>query len=145
MGKRRRARVLALQVMYQHDAGPLPVEEIFAVFWESQDQQDPEVRHFTEELVRGAMERLEDLDRLVEEYSSHWPPGRMAMIDRNILRLAIFEILYRDDIPPKVSINEYVDIAKKFSTEESGAFVNGILDRTYREASVGAEGSGGSG
>jgi transcription antitermination factor NusB len=69
----------------------------------------------------------------------------MAMIDRNILRLAIFEILHRDDIPPKVSINEYVDIAKKFSTQESGAFVNGILDRTYREAGVRTEGSGGSG
>jgi N utilization substance protein B len=145
MGKRRKARVLALQIMYQHDAGPLPVEELFGVFWESQDQQDPEVRHFTEELVRGAMERLEELDGRIKEYSSHWPPGRMAMIDRNILRLAIFEILHRDDIPPKVTINEYVDIAKKYSTEESGAFVNGILDRTYREVSAGAEGSGGSG
>ena len=145
MGKRRKARVLALQVMHQYDAGPLPVEELFGVFWESQERQDPEVRHFTEELVRGALDRLEELDVRVEEYSSHWPPGRMAMIDRNILRLAIFEILHREDIPPKVTINEYVDIAKKYSTEESGAFVNGILDRPYREVGGGSEGTAGRG
>jgi len=139
MGKRRRGRVMALQVMYQRDAGPGPLEDILAAFWDSNSGTDDEVRHFTEELVRGAVENLPSLDAKIEDYASHWSTGRLAMVDRNVLRLAMFELLHRDEIPPKVSINEYVDIAKKYSTEESGAFVNGILDRTMREMTAGTE------
>lgn len=133
MGKRRQSRVLALQIMYQRDASPGPLEEILADFWASTSPADDAVRQFTEDLAQGAVNHLESLDEKIEEYSSHWSTGRLAMIDRNILRLAMFELLHRSDIPPKVSINEYVDIAKKYSTEESGSFVNAILDRTMRE------------
>lgn len=133
MGKRRQARILALQAMYQHDAGHRPAGEVFSSFWDSRGETSPEVRQFVEELVSGFLEHSERIDLLIKEYSRHWEPERMAVVDRNILRLAIFELLYREDIPPKVTINEFVDVAKKFSTEESGAFVNGILDRIFRE------------
>lgn len=136
---------MALQIMYQRDAGPAPLEEILAGFWEGNSSVDDTVRHFTEELVRGTVEHSENLNSRIEDYASHWSTGRLAMVDRNILRLAMFELLYRDDIPPKVSINEYVDIAKKYSTEESGAFVNGILDRTLRESASASEGKSGGG
>ena len=136
---------MALQIMYQRDAGPGPLEEILAGFWEGNSTADDTVRHFTDELVRGTVEHVDSLNELIEDYASHWSTGRLAVIDRNILRLAMFELLYREDIPPKVSINEYVDIAKKFSTEESGAFVNGILDRTLRETTAGSEGKSGGG
>jgi N utilization substance protein B len=133
MGKRRQARILALQVMYQYDAGHRPTDEIFSSFWETQEETTAEVRHFVEELVSGFLEHSEKIDLLIGDYSRHWEPERMAVVDRNILRLAIFELLYREDIPPKVTINEFVDVAKKYSTEESGAFVNGILDRIFHE------------
>jgi len=136
---------MALQIMYQRDAGPEPLEEILAGWWERNSTADDTVRHFTDELVRGTVEHIVSLNEMIEDYASHWSTGRLAVIDRNILRLAMFELLYREDIPPKVSINEYVDIAKKFSTEESGAFVNGILDRTLREATAGSEGKSGGG
>jgi len=145
MGKRRQGRIMALQIMYQRDAGPGPLEEILTGFWEENSTADDTVRHFTDELVRGTVAHIDSLNELIEDYASHWSTGRLAVIDRNILRLAMFELLYREDIPPKVSINEYVDIAKKFSTEESGAFVNGILDRTLRETTAGSEGKGGGG
>lgn len=134
--------MLALQIIYQIDTGARRLEEMLDAFWESQGFPEAEVRGFTEELVRGVLEYREEIDDLIQKYSQHWSPGRMAVVDRNILRLAIFEILHRREIPPKVTINEFVEIAKKFSTEESGAFVNGILDRTYHESGIGREKSG---
>jgi len=131
--RRRQARELALQILYQGDAGGVPLEENLAGFWESQGMPAPDIRAFAEELVRGADRHREGIDGRILAVSEHWDPARMAAIDRTILRLAIFELLHRDDIPPKVSINEYIEIAKKFSTEDSGSFVNGILDRIWRE------------
>ena len=87
------------------------------------------MRLFAEPLIRGTLEKLTELDGKIQHYAKNWDLGRMAVVDRNILRLAIYEMLYREDIPPVVSINEAVDIAKKFSTDESGRFVNGILDK----------------
>jgi N utilization substance protein B len=84
---------------------------------------------FAEELVRGVIEKRAAIDEKIAKYTENWDLPRIAAVDRNILRLAMYEMLFRDDIPPVVSINEAVDIAKKFSTRESGAFVNGILDR----------------
>lgn len=131
--RRRQSREFALQILYQRDAGGEPIEAVIASFWESQGVAQPDIRGFAEELVRGAERQRESIDQRIGAASEHWDPARMAAIDRTILRLAIFELLYRDDIPPKVSINEYIEIAKKFSTEDSGAFVNGILDRIWRE------------
>jgi N utilization substance protein B len=128
-GKRRQARELAAQFLYQHDLGGGAVDESLASFWEAQNEISAPTRTFAEELIRGTVSHQTEIDERIKKYTEHWELSRIAAVDRNILRLAIFEMLYRDDIPPVVSINEAVDIAKKFSTRESGAFVNGILDR----------------
>ena len=91
------------------------------------------MRLFAEPLIRGTLEKLTELDGKIQHYAKNWDLNRMAVVDRNILRLAVYEMLYRDDIPPVVSINEAVDIAKRFSTDESGRFVNGILDKIKGE------------
>jgi N utilization substance protein B len=133
--RRRQAREFALQILYQGRAGGGPLEASIASFWESQGLPAPDIRAFAEELVRGAERHRGEIDERLRAASEHWDPQRMAALDRAILRLAIFELLHREDIPPKVSINEYIEIAKKFSTEDSGSFVNGILDRILREQS----------
>lgn len=133
MGKRRKARILALQIVYQHDIDPRPVRAIIESFWESQGAPEEDIRRFAEELAEGMVGHRDEIDSLTRRTSSHWDLDRMAVVDRNILRLAVFELLYRDDIPPKVTVNEFVDIAKKYSTEDSGAFVNGVLDRVFKE------------
>ena len=91
------------------------------------------MRLFADPLIRGTVEHLTELDATIAKHAKNWELHRFAAVDRNILRLAIFEMLYRDDIPPVVSINEAVDIAKKFSTQDSGKFVNGILDKVKGE------------
>ena len=139
MGNRRKARGLALQIIYQHDIGSRTLDDILRSFWESQGLPPAEVRAFAEDLAAGVRDHLEEIDALAGEYSSHWDLERMAAVDRNILRLAVYELIYRDDIPPKVTINEFVDMAKKFSTEDSGAFVNGVLDRIFQEKSSAKE------
>lgn len=133
MGNRRKSRVQALQAMYQCDRSNGTADDVLPVFWNSQGRPSEEVALFTEDLVRGVLREHDRIDGELERLSRHWPPDRMAVIDRNIIRLALFEIIFREDIPPKVTINEYVAIAKKYSTEESGAFVNGILDRSVKD------------
>ncbi len=127
MGTRRRAREFALQVLYQIDVTQREVDEALNLFWDN-FVSDEEARDFCERLVRGAVERRDEINRLIESQAEHWKMSRMTRIDRNILRLAVYELLYCEDIPPKVTMNEAVDIGKKFGTEESGAFINGILD-----------------
>lgn len=127
MRKRTLARELALQILYQLD---LRGEEILPEIEEhlASGEGDAEVRAFARELVLGAWQRRPEIDRRIEEVAKNWQLKRMAVIDRNILRLGSFELLYRDDIPPLVAINEAIEMAKKFSTKNSGPFVNGILD-----------------
>jgi N utilization substance protein B len=131
IGKRRHARELAVQFLYQFDlSGGGDLEETLRYFWQTAEQDiSPATRKFAEELARGAVAHRAVIDEKISRYAEHWQLHRIAAVDRNILRLAIYEMLFRDDIPPVVSINEAVDIAKKYSTGESGAFVNGILDR----------------
>jgi len=88
---------------------------------------------FIKRLVQGVLEHCPELDRLIEEYSEHWRLDRIDMIDRNILRMALFELLYCEEIPPKVTINEAIDLGKRFGSEDSGSFINGILDRVQNE------------
>ena len=133
MGKRRKARILALQLLSQHDFGNRPLDETVREFWESQGHPAPDTREFAEGLAAGALKHSEELDALTLQHSSHWAPDRMAFVDRNILRLALYEIIHRSDIPPKVTINEFIEIAKKYSTKDSGAFVNGVLDSVLKE------------
>ena len=127
MRKRTQARELALQLMYQLDLrGDEILDEVNAAL--APEAGDPEMLDFARELVHGCREKQTEIDRQIEEVAKNWQLKRMAAIDRNILRLATFELLYREDIPPLVTINEAIDIAKKFSTKNSGPFVNGILD-----------------
>lgn len=88
---------------------------------------------FTKRIVLGVMEHRQEIDRLIEERSENWRLNRMTIIDRNILRIAIFELLYCGDIPPKVTLNEAIDLGKRYGSEESGSFINGILDRIQNE------------
>jgi len=133
MGFRRKARELALQVLYQTDFSRSLAEACFPdTFWLDKEVQ-PEVKAFTECLVKGVMQHKNEIDGIIQKNTEHWSPGRMAMVDRNILRFSIFELIYLEDIPAKVTINEAIEIAKIYGNEESGAFVNGILDHIHHD------------
>jgi N utilization substance protein B len=132
LGRRRRSRETALQVLYQLNITKQDVHTAFTQFWEhflSEGVADD----FIKRLVQGVIEHCPELDRLIEEYSEHWRLNRIDMIDRNILRMALFELLYCEEIPPKVTINEAIDLGKRFGSEDSGSFINGILDRVQNE------------
>lgn len=131
MRKRTQAREFALQILYRRDLNPETVEDPFDSFWE-ENPVPPEVREYTERIVRGTVLHLEEIDGILSKYTEHWALPRMAVVDRSILRFAAYELLYLEDVPPKVIINEAVNIAKKFSQEESGKFVNGVLDKILR-------------
>ena len=128
MTSRRRSREMAIQVLYQVDMAKSDLEEALRLFCEHFKAPES-IRDFAAELVRGAHERREEIDTLIKRFSEHWRLERMPTVDRNILRLAIYELLCRPDIPAKVSINEAVDLGKKYGAEDSGSFINGILDR----------------
>lgn len=132
MGIRRRGRELALQVLYQIDVTHREVGEALDLFWDN-FTSDEEARYFCERLVRGMVEHLDEINDLIGKHAEHWEVGRMTQIDRNILRMAVYELVYCQDIPPKVTINEAVEIGKKFGSEDSGAFINGILDRITQD------------
>ena len=128
MRRRTKAREYALQMLYRYEI----TKETFTdleQFWQEQDEQDEELKEFTQELVSGALQNISDIDKKISNFAENWELNRMAVVDRNVLRMGSFELLYLKDIPAKVSINEAVDLAKKYSGEESGKFVNGILDR----------------
>jgi N utilization substance protein B len=157
MGTRRLARERAVQFLFQCDLNPPEdLDEALDRFWDSQrssaiaEEKGPatwgqkvevppptatekSLRTFTDSLVRGTLSHRDALDAEIMKHARNWDLHRMAVVDRNVLRLAIFEMLHREDIPPVVSINEAVDLAKKYSTEDSGRFVNGILDQVRGE------------
>jgi transcription antitermination factor NusB len=133
MGKRRKAREVALQLLYQLDVqGESGPERHLPEFW-TRHPVDREVREFAEVLIRGTKLHEPKIDEIISEYTEHWELDRMAVVDRNILRQGVFEILWMEDVPPKVAINEALEIAKRFSTHESSRFINGILDRIHKE------------
>ncbi len=128
MRKRTHAREAALQILYQHEMNPAPAREIMDLYWDHNEPVPEDVKAFAEQLVRGTLEHAQELDQVIKKAAQNWDLGRMAVIDRNILRFAVYELLFLEDVPPKVTINEAVNIAKRFSQEESGKFVNGVLD-----------------
>jgi transcription antitermination protein NusB len=131
MGTRRKARELAVQLLYQHDLAKMDPEEAMRLFWEY-FPVNMEVREFCRQLVLGTLDRLTMIDELLGEASENWSLNRMSVVDRNILRLATHELLDRPDIPPSVSLNEAIEIAKKYSTPDAAVFINGVLDRVKR-------------
>lgn len=129
MRKRTQARECALQILYQYEMNPGAIDVCIRSFWDQNVEQIDEVKEFAVDLVKGTLRFLPDIDEVIQKYAENWQLARMAVIDRNILRFATYELLFAADIPPKVTINEAVNIAKKFSQEESGKFVNGVLDK----------------
>jgi N utilization substance protein B len=119
-----------LQILYQAEFDGQLREEDIVRFWKNFAKKEADqIPDYLRELVVGVGEHREELDRLIIRYSEHWRLERMVAVDRNLLRLAVYELLYRPDIPAKVVINEAVELAKRYGTEASGAFVNGLLDR----------------
>ena len=136
MGIRRRARELALQFLYQYDAvtessgESSSPEDQLSLFWERSDTPVPEdMKEFSTVLILGTCKNLTHIDDILGRFSEHWRLSRMPKIDRNILRLSIYELIYLSGIPAAVTINEAVELGKRFGTEESGSFINGILDK----------------
>ena len=123
--KRTKARERAVQALYQIDVAATDLDEALSRFWKSFEPVEREVMQVAEELVRGVARHRRELDAAIEAVSQNWRLDRMARVDRNVLRLAAFELLHRDDVPVKVAI----ELGKKFGSESSGAFINGILDR----------------
>jgi N utilization substance protein B len=157
MGKRREARERAVQFLFQHDLSPPEeLDRALDEFWQIQraaaiaedkgpanwgqpaelpppTAEEAATRLFAEPLIRGTLQHRDAIDEQIKKHVKNWDFNRIAAVDRNVMRLAIYEMLHREDIPPVVSINEAVDIAKKFSTNDSGKFVNGILDKVKGE------------
>lgn len=134
MGKRRTARTLALQALYQwnlqQDERTYP--------WESCRDEDtePAAIDFAKTLVEGVIQHRDAIDVAISKHVHNWAMDRLSVVDRNVLRIAVFELLYLDDIPPAVTINEAIEIAKQFGDDESGGFVNGILDGLSKSLGV---------
>jgi N utilization substance protein B len=132
---RRKARELALQMLFQHEFTGLRTDIGNAAEADSSSKDYEDIRKFSEELVNGTLTHLEEIDSRIQQAAEHWKMDRMAAVDRNIMRFAVFEILYRKEIPAAVTINESLEIAKKFSTSEAASFINGLLDKIAREGS----------
>jgi len=140
--KRRQAREIAVQSLYQMEMNRVSGRAAVDAILEEARQDNElnldvnalgEIEGFALELVEGVASRREEIDRLLQSYLTGWQLERLSRVDRQILRLAAYELLYRDDVPPKVAINEAIELAKHFGTEESGRFVNGVLGRLMRE------------
>lgn len=128
MRKRTKARECALQILYGFDIRKTDIQEVLADYWKDRPEKE-EVVEFANILIHGVLEHKQKIDSYIVKYTENWRIERMAIIDRNIIRMATYELLFIKDIPPKVSINEAVELAKKYSGEESGRFVNGVLDK----------------
>ncbi|OGQ33815.1 MAG: transcription antitermination factor NusB [Deltaproteobacteria bacterium RIFCSPHIGHO2_12_FULL_43_9] len=130
MGKRRKSRELALQQLFKEDLNPNS-GDVFNLAEEHEISD--EVKDFYKELVQGVTSKKLDIDRLIEEHSNNWRVSRMAKVDLNIIRMATYELLYSSEVPPNVALNEAIEISKKFGSEDSPSFVNGILDNILKK------------
>lgn len=138
-GKRSRARETALKVLYQLDLTRDPPEQGLKIFF--RDHRIPvDSQPFVTRLVQGTVSHLSEIDHLFAKYATNWALGRMAVVDRNVLRMGVFELLFDNETPPKAVINEAVELAKRFGTADSGKFVNGVLDSIHKGERVGTPG-----
>jgi len=127
MHGRRKAREVALQVLYSLNFVNLDVEKAIDLFW-GNFVAPQAAREFASELIEGTWNHKEELDQLIADSSDNWSLGRMSKVDISILRMAVYELIYCEDVPPKVTLNEAIDLGKIFGSENSGSFINGILD-----------------
>lgn len=127
MGHRRKSREYALQALYMYETVGCGADELCALGWVNREIPD-DIRDFTVKLVSGAIENLESIDALINEYARNWQFERISAVDKAILRISIYTLMYLPDIPGAVAINEAVELAKSFSGDSSGQFINGMLD-----------------
>jgi len=127
--KRREARKFALKILYQMDIKCEQVNSILKDFWDSNSETPSEIKEFAEKIALGTEKNLTEIDNMISSVALNWKLKRMGYIDRNILRMAAYEILFLDEIPPVVSINEAIEIVKIYGTEDSPKFINGILNK----------------
>jgi transcription antitermination protein NusB len=132
MSARHEARMWAVQFLFQCDFNPTELDNALEDFWPERSPTG-QMKAFTEDLIRGVLNHHTELDGKLQSYAQNWELKRMGAVDRNVMRVALYEMMYRSDIPPVVSINEAVDLAKELSSEESGKFVNGVLDRARKD------------
>jgi len=132
MGMRRKSREYALQLLFQEELHHQKPRQLFGLFW--QENPSPEdIVEFTQKLVEGVMRNIKEIDQMIEKIATNWKISRMALVDRAILRLASFELIYCQEIPASVTMDEAIEIARKYGTEESASFVNGILDKIAKD------------
>lgn len=132
MRKRTQARESTLKILYQAEIARRDIKVSAQLYWSEKDSIDENVQKFTQRLTSGIEKYLNEIDEKIAQYATNWQLKRMAVIDRNVLRIGTFELLYAADIPPKVTINEAVELAKKYGDSESSKFVNGILDKIHK-------------
>ena len=132
MRRRTQAREYVLQILYSIDITKGDAQDRIDTFWKYRNANES-ARSFTDDLVLGVLKNKDAIDKIISTYATNWQLERMAAVDRNILRFATYELLFMNDIPPKVSINEAIEIAKKFGDKDSGKFVNGILDKINKQ------------
>ena len=137
MRNRTKAREYALQMLYQADIRRVDQQQIVQEFWQHRDASE-EVTAFANQLFLGTRSHLSTIDPLITQHADNWNLTRMAVIDRNILRLGVFELLHGDEVPSKVCLNEAIELAKRFGDAESGKFINGILDAIHKARSTDA-------
>jgi N utilization substance protein B len=130
MHQRRKAREVTLQVLYTLDVQEIDIQSAIDRFWANFDAPE-EARNFSSFLIEGAWNNRQQIDDLISGSSENWSMSRMSRVDKSILRMAVYELLFCEDIPPKVTLNEAIDLAKVYGSENSGAFINGILDALY--------------
>lgn len=132
MGQRRRAREYALQALYMYDIGTATRDDLVALFWIDEKPEDS-IRDFATDLISGTIDRLDEIDAHIEANSRNWTIERIASVDRAILRISIYSLLYRDDVPAAVTIDEAIELGKLYGGDNSGQFINGILDALRRK------------
>jgi len=142
LAKRTKARERAVQALYQIDVAATDLDEALSRFWKSFEPVEREVMDLAEALVRGVAGKRREIDEAIEAVSTNWRIDRMARVDRNVLRLAVHELLHRPDVPVKVVLNEAIELGKKFGSESSGAFINGVLDRIAADLPAARRGEG---
>jgi len=138
MGVRHRAREAAVQCLYQWGMTGAPPERVLQGYWESRGPTDDQIRSFAEELFHGVVERAGEIDAMISDQTEHWRMDRLGAVEKSILRLGVYELVFDEETPPAVVIDEAVELAKRFSGPESGPFVNGVLDGIRRRVGAGS-------
>jgi transcription antitermination factor NusB len=136
MRRRTLAREHALKILYQFDITKRPIEAVVESYWKSEETKDQEIITYANLLAQGVGGAIQDIDLKISDYATNWQIKRMAIIDRNVMRIGLYELQHSTGIPPKVAINEAVELAKKYGDLESSKFVNGILDKIHKKEIV---------